>query len=185
MEHRVLLIRSPLARSRRMFSGINSSGAAPRKSVCTARMHRRETCTGTLQLQCGTAALHLATVASEALAAAEAWKLCASGRCFSQRQRDRGTRITRTEETMGRDEEGEKSPEEEDRHREGTKKEKGEPRGCRFTSTSSRRGKRNTPPFVSLYLFSSPFYPCSVFLLFPSPSHSYNLSPNCLSLATM
>lgn len=86
---------------------------------------------------------------------------------------------------MGRDEEGEKSPEEEDGHREGTKKEKGEPRGCRFTSTSSRRGKRNTPPFVSLYLFSSPFYPCSVFLLFPSPSHSYNLSPDCLSLATM
>lgn len=108
MEHRVLLIRSPLARSRRMFSGINSSGAAPRKSVCTARMHRRETCTGTLQLQCGTAALHLATVASEALPAAEAWKLCASGMCFSQRQRDRGTRIMRPEETMRRDEEGEK-----------------------------------------------------------------------------
>lgn len=80
---------------------------------------------------------------------------------------------------------GRESPEEEDRRREGTKKEKGEPRGCRFTSTSSRRGKRNTPPFVSLYLFSSPFYPCSVFLLFPSSSHLYILSSDCLSLATI
>lgn len=48
----------------------------------------------------------------------------------------------------------------------------------------TQRKEKHSSIRLPLLPFSSPFYPCSVFLLFPSPSHSYDLSPVCLSLAT-
>lgn len=47
----------------------------------------------------------------------------------------------------------------------------------------TRRGKRNTPPFVSLYLLSSPFYSRSVFLFF-RPTRTGPTSPLVLSLTS-
>lgn len=65
-----------------------------------------------------------------------------------------------------RDEEGEKSSEEEDRRGETDKeREKGEPRGCRFTSTSSHAEERETPPHSSPFASFLPlFIPAPTFL---------------------
>lgn len=76
-----------------VFRCIRSSAE---ESLCTARMPGRETCTGTLQLQCGTAALHLARWRRRLCQPQRPESCVRAGDAFQRRRRDRGTRVSRT-----------------------------------------------------------------------------------------
>lgn len=154
--------------------------------MCTARMPGRETCTGTLQLQCGTAALHLARWRRRLCQPQRPESCVRAGDAFQRRRRDRGTRVSRTWNAAG----GTKRERKVRRKKTGVERRiKRERKESHVVAGSRQRRhtqrKEKHPPFVSLCLLSSPFYSRSNLLVSPSRSYQSHFSLDLLHLANV